>query len=47
MEIIRVEILQPVGRNRQFQPLWLAYLGQTQTMPALEALWHKYLRRFN
>jgi hypothetical protein len=44
MEIIRVEILQPVGRNRQFQPLWLAWLGQT--MPALEDLWHKYLRRF-
>jgi hypothetical protein len=44
MEIIRVEVLQPVGRNRQFQPLWLAWLGQT--MPALETLWHKYLRRF-
>ncbi len=37
-------ILQPVGRNRQFQPLWLAWLGQI--MPALEDLWHKYLRRF-
>ncbi len=24
--------------------LWLAWLGQT--MPALEDLWHKYLRRF-
>lgn len=44
MEIIRVEVIKPVGRNRKFQPLWLAWLGQT--MPALEALWHKYLRRF-
>ncbi len=44
MEIIRVEVIQPVGRNRKFQPLWLAWLGQT--MPALEDLWHKYLRRF-
>jgi DDE superfamily endonuclease len=44
MEIIRVEVIQPVGRNRKFQPLWLAWLGQT--MPALKDLWHKYLRRF-
>ncbi|WP_373529386.1 NF041680 family putative transposase [Nostoc sp.] len=44
MEIIRVEVIKPVGRNRKFQPLWLAWLGQT--MPVLEDLWHKYLRRF-
>jgi hypothetical protein len=44
MEIIRVEVIQPVGRYRKFQPLWLAWLGQT--MPALEDIWHKYLRRF-
>lgn len=44
MEIIRVEVIKPVGRNRKFQPLWLAWLGKT--MPALENLWHKYLRRF-
>lgn len=44
MEIIRVEVIKPVGRNRKFQPLWLAWLGQT--MPPLEELWQKYLRRF-
>lgn len=44
MEIIRVEVLQPVGRYRKFQPLWLAWLGET--IPTLEELWHKYLRRF-
>nr|WP_217481676.1 hypothetical protein [Nostoc sp. TCL240-02] len=44
MEIIRVKVIQPVGRNRKFQPLWLAWLGQT--MPLLEDLWQKYLRRF-
>ena len=44
MEIIRVEVIQPVGRKRKFNPLWLAWLGQT--MPPLENFWHKYLRRF-
>ncbi|WP_416212264.1 hypothetical protein [Nostoc sp. DedSLP03] len=36
MEIIRVEVIKPVGCNRKFQPLWLAWLGQT--MPVLEDL---------
>lgn len=44
MEIIRVEVVKPVGRNRKFKPLWLAWLGKT--MPTLNELWHKYLRRF-
>jgi DDE superfamily endonuclease len=44
MEIIRVEILDPIGLRRQFKPLWLAWLGHT--MPPLETLWVQYLRRF-
>lgn len=44
MEIIRVEILDPLKGRRKFKPLWLAWLGQT--MPPLEDLWLKYLRRF-
>lgn len=44
MEIIRVEVIKPVGRNRKFKPLWLAWLGKM--MPTLDVLWHKYLRRF-
>jgi hypothetical protein len=44
MEIIRVEVLEPVGRKRKFQVLWLAWLGQD--MPALQVLWRIYLRRF-
>ncbi len=44
MEIIRVEVLTPVGHKRKFQPLWLAWLGQT--LPALQTIWRTYLRRF-
>ena len=44
MEIIRVEVIKPAGRHRKFKPLWLAWLGKT--MPTLDELWHKYLRRF-
>lgn len=44
MEIIRVEVLEAVGRKRKFQGLWLAWLGQV--MPALQGLWRIYLRRF-
>ena len=44
MEIIRVEIIEPKGRHRQFQVLWLAWLGET--MPPLERIWRIYLRRF-
>jgi hypothetical protein len=44
MQIFRVEVIEPLGRSRKFQPLWLAWLGKT--MPALETLWLKYLRRF-
>ena len=44
MEIFRVEVIEPLGRNRKFQPMWLAWLGET--MPNVETLWLKYLRRF-
>lgn len=44
MEIIRVEVLEAVGRKRKFQVLWLAWLGQV--MPPLQELWRIYLRRF-
>lgn len=44
MEIIRVEVLEPIGTRRKFKPLWLAGLGET--LPPLESLWLKYLRRF-
>ncbi|MGG6294653.1 NF041680 family putative transposase [Leptolyngbya sp. AN02str] len=44
MDIIRVEVIEPVGRKRKFQVLWLAWLGQT--WPGLQGLWRIYLRRF-
>ena len=44
MQIFRIEVIEPLGRNRKFQPMWLAWLGKT--MPALETMWLKYLRRF-
>lgn len=44
MEMIRVEILEPKGRSRRWQPLWLAWLGET--LPPLETIWLSYLRRF-
>ena len=44
MQILRVEVIEPIGRNRKFKPLWLAWLGNT--MPPLNSLWLKYLRRF-
>jgi hypothetical protein len=44
MEIIRVEVVTPVGQKRKFQPLWLAWLGQA--MPELKTLCRTYLRRF-
>ncbi len=44
MDIVRVEILHPVGRQRKFQVLWIAWLGQTP--PPLDHLWLTYLRRF-
>jgi hypothetical protein len=44
MQIVRVEVIEPLGRNRKFQPMWLAWLGKT--MPDLDVLWLKYLRRF-
>jgi hypothetical protein len=44
MEILRVEVIEPIGRKRKFQPLGLAWLGKTMT--ALETLCLKYLRRF-
>jgi hypothetical protein len=42
MEVLRVEVLE--SGKRRWPPLWLAWLGQT--MPPLETLWLKYLRRF-
>ncbi len=45
MDIIRVEVLQPRGRRRQFKPLWLAWVGLAP--PDLDALWRQYLRRFS
>jgi DDE superfamily endonuclease len=44
MEMLRVEVLETPKGKRRFTPLWLAWLGQT--MPPLEHLWLKYLRRF-
>lgn len=44
MELLRVEVIQPIGRKRKFQVLWLVWLGKTQ--PPLTQLWLKYLRRF-
>ncbi|MBD2772015.1 hypothetical protein [Iningainema tapete] len=32
MEIIRVEVIKPAGRNRKFKPLWLA-LGLVRRCP--------------
>lgn len=44
MQIIRVEVIEPVGRRRKFQVLWLAWVGQT--MLELKVIWRIYLRRF-
>jgi hypothetical protein len=44
MQILRVEVLGSNTSKRRFQPLWLAWLGKT--IPLLEHLWLKYLRRF-
>lgn len=44
MELLRVEVVQPIGRKRKFQVLWLVWLGAV--MPPLSELWLKYLRRF-
>lgn len=44
MEIFRVEVLETPTGKRRFSPLWLAWLGKT--MPTLDTLWLKYLRRF-
>lgn len=44
MEILRAEVLESNDGKRRLPPLWLAWLGQT--MPPLQLLWLKYLRRF-
>ncbi len=44
MDILRVEVLQPKGRRRKFNPLWLAWVREN--LLPLEQLWHKDLRRF-
>ena len=44
MDIIRVEVIAPRGRRRQFKPLWLAWVGATS--PDLDKVWLQYLRRF-
>lgn len=43
MTLVLVERLDEEGKRRH-QPLWLIWVGQT--MPALETLWQRYLRRF-
>lgn len=43
MNLVLVERLDAEGKRRH-KPLWLVWVGQT--MPALEALWQRYLRRF-
>lgn len=43
MQLIRVERLDKTGQRSQ-PPLWLIWTGET--MPALEALWQLYLKRF-
>jgi hypothetical protein len=45
MDLLRVEVLEAKGKTRHWQPLWLAWLGETR--PPLEQLWFKYLRRFS
>lgn len=45
MEVLRIEVIEPVGRRRKFKPLWLAWVGLT--MPILDCLWRQYLRRFS
>ena len=30
MDILRVEVLEPRGRRRQFKTLWLAWLGENR-----------------
>jgi hypothetical protein len=44
MDIIYVEVIDPVGRQAKFQGLWLAYLGTSR--PALATLGLIDLRRF-
>ncbi len=36
MQILRVEVMELLTRNRKFQPMWLVWVGKT--MPALETL---------
>ena len=43
MHLLQVERLDK-GALRKSQPLWLAWVGQD--MPALQEIWHQYLRRF-
>lgn len=45
MEILRIEIIEPAGKRRKFNPLWLAWVGES--MPQLAQLWRKYLQRFS
>lgn len=45
MEILRVEVLEPVGGKRKLPVLWLAWIGET--LPDLHWLWQTYLRRFD
>jgi hypothetical protein len=44
MDIIRVEVLEPVGRRAKFETLWLTWLGENR--PALCEMGLIYLRRF-
>jgi hypothetical protein len=44
MDILYVEVIEPVGRQAKFQGLWLAYFGTSS--PALATLGLINLRRF-
>lgn len=45
MELLRVEVLEAKGKTRHWQPLWLAWLGESR--PPLGQLWLQYLCRFS
>ena len=43
MQLILVERLNPTSSPSKSKPLWLVWVGQS--MPPLERIWRKYLRR--
>jgi hypothetical protein len=44
MTLIQVQRLDENGQPRSTRPLWLVWVGDT--LPDLESLWQRYLRRF-